>query len=231
VCVLMGVLSRSALPAILVTLLFWFALFAINSASTILLTFKTVVDERQVRMVDNIATWDRMIAAQKALAPEKQSAGALKNFEFQRDALATSRSETEKTASQLAFWYGLMSRTRAPLPKTDETVDLMTHWLVEADPIIEATKKSAQRRHDRREAWRATRRDGANNSATSRATTNAILPTTLHNTDVEPDDPAVMDQLQSELDTRTAVGIIGSSLAFEAVILAVAAWIFCRRDF
>ena len=46
-----------------------------------------------------------------------------------------------------------------------------------------------------------------------------------------PDDPDVQDELRVQLNARTAAGIIGSSVAFESVVLSLAAWIFCRRDF
>jgi len=43
--------------------------------------------------------------------------------------------------------------------------------------------------------------------------------------------PVPVAQLQAELNRRTAGWIIGTSLGFEAVILLLAAWIFCRRDY
>ena len=143
VCVLMGLITRSTLAAILVTLLFWFGLFALNSSSNILLTFRTISEERQMRMSENIASWDHMISQQKALAPERQSAGALKNFEFHRDGLLTEKRGVDTTVGQLQFWSLLIEHTRAPLPKTDESIKLMNRWLIEPDPIMKA---QAQRR-------------------------------------------------------------------------------------
>jgi ABC-type transport system involved in multi-copper enzyme maturation permease subunit len=227
ICVLIGLATRSTLAAILLTLLFWFFLFATNAADGALLTFRTVSRERQARINSNVESWDRMIQIQKSLPSQKQSAGALKNFEFQRDALLPEKRDVDATVTQLNFWYGLISSTRAPLPKTDETVDLMTRWLVEPDPILNAQRQTGERRHERREAWRA--RNRANELAATRAS--APVPPTLHRTDVDPDDPAVIDELQHEMESRSAMRIIGSSLGFEVVILALAAWIFCRRDF
>jgi len=51
------------------------------------------------------------------------------------------------------------------------------------------------------------------------------------NTNVDPGDPEVAAQVQEEINARAAVGLIGSSLAFEAVVLVVAAWVFVRRDY
>jgi ABC-type transport system involved in multi-copper enzyme maturation permease subunit len=38
-------------------------------------------------------------------------------------------------------------------------------------------------------------------------------------------------QVEQELRSRSVAWIVGTSLAFEAVILAWAAWVFCRRDY
>jgi ABC-type transport system involved in multi-copper enzyme maturation permease subunit len=226
VCVLMGLITRSTLAAILVTLLFWFGLFALNSAGVILLTIRTVTEERQMRMSDNIATWDNMIAQHRSLPAEKQSAGALKNFEFQRDALLIEKRQVDTTVSQLQFWQGLIERVRAPLPKTDESIKLMNRWLIEPDPIMKAQAEAAQRRRERREAWRNRNRAGASSTQSS-----SLPAPTMQRTDISPDDPSVMEELQQQLNARSAVRILGSSLAFEVVVLALAAWIFCRRDF
>ena len=44
-------------------------------------------------------------------------------------------------------------------------------------------------------------------------------------------DPEVQRRLRHSLDARSPSWIIGTSLGFEAVVLVLAAWIFCRRDY
>jgi hypothetical protein len=41
----------------------------------------------------------------------------------------------------------------------------------------------------------------------------------------------VREAMQDDEKHRTATWFIGTSIAFEAVILGIAAWIFCRRDY
>ncbi len=45
------------------------------------------------------------------------------------------------------------------------------------------------------------------------------------------DDYQVAKELAREFHSRSPWWIVGTSLAFEAVILALASWVFCRRDF
>jgi hypothetical protein len=41
----------------------------------------------------------------------------------------------------------------------------------------------------------------------------------------------VQQQVEEEIGVRDLPWIAGTSLGFEAVILGMAAWVFCRRDF
>ncbi|MGD0463130.1 MAG: hypothetical protein ABSB74_11655 [Tepidisphaeraceae bacterium] len=43
--------------------------------------------------------------------------------------------------------------------------------------------------------------------------------------------PIPMRELQAEIRSRSVGWIVGTSVGFEAVVLALAAWIFCRRDY
>jgi ABC-type transport system involved in multi-copper enzyme maturation permease subunit len=47
----------------------------------------------------------------------------------------------------------------------------------------------------------------------------------------QPFSEGAMEQAAQEVQIRKVSWIIGSSLIFEAVVLALAAWIFCRRDY
>ena len=43
--------------------------------------------------------------------------------------------------------------------------------------------------------------------------------------------PVPVAALQAEMMRRTVGWIIGTSVTFEVIVLALAAWIFCRRDY
>jgi hypothetical protein len=46
-----------------------------------------------------------------------------------------------------------------------------------------------------------------------------------------PFSPADAQKLDQTMKSRSLWWVIGTSLAFEAVVLLLAAWSFCRRDF
>jgi hypothetical protein len=46
-----------------------------------------------------------------------------------------------------------------------------------------------------------------------------------------PFSPADVRQIDRTMRARPISWVIGTSLAFEAVVLLLAAWVFCRRDF
>jgi ABC-type transport system involved in multi-copper enzyme maturation permease subunit len=232
VCVLIGLVTRSTLAAILLTMLFWCGVWSTNAADAFLVVFKSASEEKQARLQDNLDAWQRLIDVQRtavSTAATQASTGNLRNFQMQRDALIPQKQEADDTVNKLRFWHTLVARVRMPLPKTDETVDLMNRWLVEPDPIIRATKESAELRHQRREAWRA-RRNAANGVATT-GSAGGPRPAGLRSTDVSTDDPDVLGRVYDEVDSRTTASILGTSIGFEAFILAIAAFTFCRRDF
>jgi hypothetical protein len=49
--------------------------------------------------------------------------------------------------------------------------------------------------------------------------------------DVRVDEGKVGRTLEATMRARSEWWIVGTSLAFEGVVLGLAAWIFCRRDF
>jgi ABC-type transport system involved in multi-copper enzyme maturation permease subunit len=215
VCVLLGIVTRSALASILITLLFWFFLFMLNTADLGLMTSKAAAEERQARQIETIQFYQQAIDQQRARPTTQQVAGVIKNYEFQRDEVAKLKRETDPTVTQLRFWYQLISRFKAPMPKTGETVALMSRWLVDPDPITKASRE----RYERRRQWQVERQRGPAYSD-PRGTQR-----------LQPEDPEVQQAIQEELSTRAATKLIGTSVGFEGVVLAVAAWIFCRRDF
>jgi len=44
-------------------------------------------------------------------------------------------------------------------------------------------------------------------------------------------DRAAQEEMARVISHRSVAWVLGTSLAFEAVVLAAAAWIFCRRDY
>lgn len=217
VCVLLGVVTRSPLASLLVTILFWLGVFSINASEAALLVFKSGKLEQVQEQKKIIAQFESFVAKNNELAPGNATAN--KGWEQQLSNARAALPEIQKDADQLTWWHTLLWRIKAPLPKTGETVDLMSRWLVEKEPLMEANRESRQANRQRREERRAER--GIPPPPTQPASEARF----------NPEDEQVMERVQGEMSARTAAWLIGSSLGFEAAVLGIAAWIFCRRDF
>jgi ABC-type transport system involved in multi-copper enzyme maturation permease subunit len=213
VCVLLGLLTRSTLASLLITLLFWLGIFGVNVADGILLSNAVAAEIKVERSDEQVAFYDRMFADNAALPPEKQSNETA--LRFQRDNLASRRAELVSDAENLNGWSRLFFRIKTVLPKTAETVELLSTWLVDEEGFMRASEEMYNEREGRRSA--------------RRGPTTASAPEPPR---VSEDDPEVMRRLAARAESqRTPAWILGTSLAFEAVVLTLAAWIFCRRDF
>jgi hypothetical protein len=94
----------------------------------------------------------------------------------------------------------------------------MGRWLVDVDPIFAAEQRS----HEEDEARRAERRKKAGREPATRNVAN--LETYMH-------EPETTREMQERITTRSLAWVLGTSIAFELVVLALAGFIFSRRDF
>lgn len=219
VCVLLGIVTRSALASLLVTILFWLGVFSVNASEAALLLFKSAKIEQVQEQKQIVARFEGIIQANDQLTPDKPSVNNA--WQQQLSNARTTLAEVESDASKLTWWHNLVWRVKAPLPKTGETVDLMSRWLVDEEPLMQASRESQEDERRRRAERRA------RNNIPSPAT----RPDQASRAQFDPEDVNVAQRMRQEINARTAAWIIGSSLGFEAVVLGIAAWIFCRRDF
>jgi len=222
--VLMGLLTRSGLAALLFTAVFWFLLFAVQSGEAAL---GGITREQQVRMealekrvVEQETRLERLAASER---PSDQR--AKERVATELEANRTRLAEDAQRLDTIRRWHGPFETLMAVLPKNQETIGLLDRWLAPdarytftelmlgdyredpkpAEPPAAEGDEAAEPSPDSdRERRRAERRD-VDREATRR--------------------------VESDLRSTSALFIVGTSLAFEAVILALAAWIFARRDF
>ena len=212
ICVLLGILTRSTLVAILLTVLVWFGLWMFNAADGGLLLFKAAA-EQQVLDKRRAVDFNEQIIAKNAALPEERRSN-VSQFEFQRDRQRERLAEAEETARKLRFWHKLIVAVKTPLPKTGETIELLNRWLVTEDPMLVTEDESYSRRQQRRAQ-------------------SGRQPTTreAESFDRYFELPETQRQIHREIESRPVAWVIGTSLGFEAFVLAIAAWVFCRRDF
>jgi hypothetical protein len=220
VCALVGVLTRSTLAALLVTLIFWLAMSAISTADRALLMAKTG-DEIHARQLDRqIATVEDELTAGPATAPADDPSPAPDSMisgwarglaSVLGPAQPTDRSSLQRRLANLQEQRGqitneydrpqqLLYLIDTPLPKTSETESLLERHLYSAARLPQVMPDDEGPDPSGFRARRTDRQYAA----------------------------AIVDH---QLRARPAWRIIGTSLAFEAFVVAAGAWVFCRRDY
>jgi ABC-type transport system involved in multi-copper enzyme maturation permease subunit len=202
VCVFVGVVTRSTLAAILLTMLFWFFLFCLDRGEVALLLFKTGAEREQRSLEPRIRDLDRRLANMEKLPPERQAASQNVIDQWRQDREELVRQRDSNALRNLNFAHRLVYSAKTLLPKTRETTELMNRRLLqsrpgefqEEDDSIAETDPSGRRRR-------------------------------------RPFSSGDVQQVDRTMRSRSIAWVIGTSLAFEGVVLALAAWVFCRRDF
>lgn len=212
VCALLGMLTRSTVASLLLTILFWFIIFGIDAAEQTVLMARIAGGMEEEGYRYRFAQIDqRLTTYQKRIAAgETQIESELTQERETRTKLEEKKRKTDPGRRNVATAHKVLHAVKAVLPKTGETNILLTRWLnVDESAITDA-------RMERREKRRAE---------------NGWFSAFKDPTDVRLDDPQVVREFSATLTERPVRWVIGTSLAFEAVVLGLAGWIFCRRDY
>lgn len=210
VCCLLGLITRSTIASILLTVLFWGAIFVFNSADAILVSFKSGIEqdiefkEAALSRRERVATLATIKNKREAgeEVPEDYRPTEEELFVLDKS-IPERRSELVKRRSGLkttAMWQGIIERAKTPLPKTVETVELMNRWMISTADLDQLTGPVEEMDED------GDLEDVMSSSGTQL-------------------------KIQQEFRSRSVTWIIGTSLGFEAIILGISIVIFTRRDF
>lgn len=226
VCALVGVVTRSTITALLMTLLFWMFMGGLQTSEQAILGQK-LEDERNAAMLDRqIARVEAQLAAPPTTAPDRprtapsqngSSASLLGSWtegilalvgpaprtgrQDLQDRLAELKRERAQITGAFDQAHHIIYLIETPLPKTSETISLIQRKLLSSAnlPGANAPDDSA----DAQPSFRARRRERQRLQAS----------------------------VEEQLGERPVSWVIGTSLGFEAVVVAMGAWIFCRRDY
>lgn len=218
-CAVIGLLTRSTIAALMLTILAWFGIFLLNSADAILLMQRerSVMAEERIR--ERIpraeaaarASIEAMAAEGGGVRDESGNLppGASDELEAANPFLGTLRQqlpEAEREARTWRAWSARVMFIKSLLPKTGETTGLLSRYLLTSEEraLIEGV--------DRREG-----RGGEESDSEP--------------VRVRENDPELARRLDAAMTDRSVGWIVGTSLAFEAVVLGFGAWRFSRRDF
>jgi len=209
ICVFFGVMTRSTIAALLLTILAWFFIFGIDYVDKQLTALTTMLPEMQKNAAVQVERLDRQIATlEKRHAAETQEAAANtqsanassrpNSTDLQLDRLRLQRDRLREQAEGPTFpaWLSTVQRivfvAKTFVPKTRETINLLDRSLLPDWQIEKAMGSPA-----------------ADNGP----------------------DAAVIVKSTDPTRGRSVWWIVGSSLLFEAVVVGFAAWRFQRRDF
>lgn len=212
VCALLGLLTRSTIASLLLTLGFWFAVFGLHATEQTFLgirvqrTLEVESGEKQLeKQKGELAELQATVPAPDA--PADESARRDRSIErltsrieqTERDLAGVRASETNMAKWQKGFFLA-----KTALPKTSETTELLERVL------IDQTRTRLAGQNDDDEF------DGPPMPGGSSFR-------------VRPAD--FRKRILDEQASRSTWWILGTSLGFEAIILGIACWIFARRDF
>lgn len=195
VLVLLGVLTRSTLAALLVTILFWLMIAIIGKSEIEILKWQLI----NQYTADHYDARIKLDEHRFASTTRPTTAAVSRRQEWARDRDDARRWEGNlRKIQRINYWI------KTIVPKTNATIDVIDRWLFSDDELQRAHRVQAE-----------------NLETTGDAAMDLLLKSSV-------DAEARVEQLERD---RTLTWVIGTSLLFEAACLALAAWIFVRRDY
>lgn len=215
-CALIGLLTRSTIAALLLTMLFWCMIFIVNMGDALMVSQRegTIIQiedrqkaiDPQVRFAESklqlMRNEGKPIPGENGEPLPENASDTLEavnpTLRRARDRLA----ESEQAVETWTTWSRRVFLLKTVLPKTQETIGLLERYLVPMDELMELMDRRAD---------------------------DAPIPD-------EEDVPAMADprvsaRVQEAYRGRTVTWVLGTSLLFEGLILSLCCWIFARRDF
>lgn len=215
-CALIGLLTRSTIASLLLTMLFWCMIFIVNMGDALMVSQRegTIIQiedrtkaiEPQVRFAESklelMRNEGKPIPGEDGVPLPENASDTLEavnpTLRRARDRLA----ESEQAIDTWTTWSQRVFLLKTVLPKTQETIGLLERYLVPMDELKELMDRRA---------------DGA--PIPDEEDVPAMA------------DPRVSARVQEAYRGRTVTWVLGTSLLFEGIMLTLCCWIFARRDF
>ncbi|MBX3375702.1 MAG: ABC transporter permease [Phycisphaeraceae bacterium] len=204
-CALVGLVTRSTIASVLITIGFWVLIFLVHSGEQVFLTFKTTNELRQERLVAMIEALkaQREQSEQQAKADGREVDPAVlhvneTSMQRRQEQLDRTKADSKMLVRGHAIMYGVMT----VLPKTKETVGLLNRYLL-------TTKEQEQ----------------------FLGGDDMPAPGPRSQDDVRISQKQLMVRLEQERRSRTIFWVLGTSIGFEVALVGLLVWFFCRRDF
>ncbi|MGA2231448.1 MAG: hypothetical protein ABSH22_11160 [Tepidisphaeraceae bacterium] len=230
VCALVGTLTRSTTAALVVTLLAWMVMGGLQTGERMLLT-SNIFNERRAAIIDRqiAQVQERVESPALADAPTTTQPASTQpvssliqrwtsgfasafspprptvsgNLQSQLDTLHRQQTSVQNNLHDSGILYNIVYPIETILPKTTETLDLLERRLLAAANLPRLPDESD-----------VPTTPGAPNFRQRRA-----------------EYQYAQASVDLSLRDRPLWWVLGTSIAFEAVVVGAAAWTFCRRDF
>lgn len=206
ICVVIGMWSRSTIAALLLTVLCWFLIFGLHATESTFL----MVSERSAMTIEvgnkKVADLERDQVAERAKNQDKDDAGSAPTGPAPEEAAELARiKDAVARAEKSHRWQSLTQRVlfhaKTALPKTSETIELLKRTLIKSADMEKFAEKQKP-------------------------------PPMMFPGEVIHVDPRKLEKrVEAVMHGRSVSWVIGTSLAFEAVMVGIGALMFCRRDF
>lgn len=220
VCVLAGLVTRSTIASLLLTLLAWVFFWACGTADQITLMGLQengqrikLLETRIRRQENNTRKMIREQATKEGNEPPRVEDITPTMLDERNPALVATRTELSDIRKSRETWetsQRIVLAIKAFVPKTSETVDLLNRALVTTTDLqnrVNEASESEEASDEVEEQPRQRRRRGGPFADTE------------------------ANELQLEMRKRSLWWVLGTSLAFEGAVLGLAGIIFVRRDF
>lgn len=210
ICVLFGILTKSTITSILLTMLLWFFFFLLNSADGFIMMLKVNNQINQEQTISRIERqtkgardmWVKVNTTDDGTAPDREPTP--EEIEKVSSVLPSTRKdleEAQKNAVNIKTAERIVVTAKTILPKTSETIAYLKRKL---GPLVPDNQLDAE---DMPEGGGF----GRNVSRKQQA--------------------EMGRRLELEIKGRTTAWVLGTSIAFELAVLLLAARIFTRRDY
>jgi ABC-type transport system involved in multi-copper enzyme maturation permease subunit len=213
ICVLLGLFTRSTIASILLTVLAWLGIWGVNTVDSIALI------QRETTAV-NV---DR--AAAKATRAQDTAQRMLDDLRAKGEPLPSEKGPLPGKARDdleaVNVFLGKARDDAAEAKVAAERWQRWSRWVVVIKTVLPKTQETTALL----DRWLVSAEDAALfGGGRDRASDEEFARFGRPDAEVE-------RRFQDAIRGRTTTWVIGTSLLFEAFVLAIAAWIFCRRDF
>ena len=203
VCALVGMVTRSGITALLITGLFWMGLFSTQTAEAILNTFITEQTVTIERLEEGI------VRAKEELAELESESLTDMRIQRRKDRIESFQEDVDASKElfdKIDAWHRPVTWGIAVLPKLGQTIGLLDRWLDDGSGFDIA----ALMRGDMQELEEVDELDPTTYGARKRET---------------------MRRVDEDYSEQSLWNVVGTSLLFEGLVLALASWYVCKKDF